>query len=585
MAGIVGFSAKERLDREQGDRLLKAMAGEVFDYQSRKQRLSGQGHVFRFPDNDAEYVLHLYEQEGPGAFRELNGSFLVALYHVDSGKLVLATDRLNSRYVFYYCNGGEMAFGSQVRPLLRLPGLPRELDLQAVCEYFTLGRVLGNRTFLQSVRTLPPASVLCLDGDRPQVKRYWSWEHVDEFKSKRFYIAAFSEAMKKAVERRTRGGHRLGLLLSGGLDSRTVLHAAEKGRISAAFTIADYPNRELKTARRIAAARGCRHVFLQRDLDYYRRIVHEAVAIGDGMYPCHHAHNLGFFDTIREHADVLIHGFGFDVLFKASTVPLTRLNLMGHGVSIPVPDIMEDASLEEVVSRILQYSLVTTSQDIFIMPPGEVTDLLRNSVEALHGDPQAAMAVHEARRVPDYLDSLLDLRQFSGFFHVTHNRAYMDERMVSSDNDLLESALSIPTRLKTANRLIKGILPRISPRAALVTNANTGLPAATPPWIEAALLSLEPAARKRAFKPEPPPHPAFTKGSWSDYAELIRHNRKLNTLMLATIEDEGCLDPRIFNVDRIREIFFDHIEGREDHSEMLFLLLTFGQWHKEYGKA
>jgi asparagine synthase (glutamine-hydrolysing) len=631
MAGLVGIFTSEKLDRERAEGLLKAMAGdisytgkevvdlwtgehaafsrvhhgilnpqpqpvrnedgsilifmdgEVFDYQSGKQGLSRQGHVFRFPENDAEYVLHLYEQEGLEAFRELNGSFLVALYHVDARKLVLASDRVNSRPVYCHWNGRDMVFGSQVRPLLRFPGLTRELDLRAVCEYFTFRKILGDRTFYRSVRALPAASVLCLDQGELQVRRYWNWEPKDDFRPKRSYINAFAEAMKKAVERRTRGDHRLGILLSGGLDSRTVLHAAERGKIAAAFTIADYPNRELKVAGKLAAGYGCRHVILWRDLDHYLRMVPGAVAIGDGMYSCNHAHNLGFFDDMREHADILLHGAAFGWLFKAYLVPLKRRTFLGHTVTIPAADIQEGASPDEMIWNILGYSMIEISRNIFNMSAREVTELMLASVESQYNTPIAPEIIREARKTPAYLSGVLDARQFGDYFHVIHNRAYIEERTVSFDNDLVDLALSVPTGLMVGNRFIKGILPGFSWRTAFITNANTGLPAATPPWLESLLLALEPAVRKHLFKPEPVPHPAFTTGSWPNYPELIRHNRKLSDLMLATMEDEECLDPRLFNLDRIRTVFHDHMEGKADYSEMLFLLLTFGRWCKEYG--
>ncbi|MBC7247513.1 MAG: asparagine synthetase B [Actinobacteria bacterium] len=631
MAGLVGLFTSDTLERERGERLLKAMAGdisytgeepvdlwveeqaavsrvhhgilnpqpqplrnedgsilvfmdgEVFDYQSGKQRLSRQGHRFRYPDNDAEYVLHLYEQEGLEAFRELNGSFLVALYHVDSGKLVLATDRVNSRPVYYHWNGRDLVFGSQVRPLLRFPGLSREIDLQAVCEFFTFRKILGYRTFYRSVSSLPAASVLCLEHGQPRVSRYWNWERKDEFRTKRHYIHAFAEAMKKAVERRTGGGHRLGILLSGGLDSRTVLYAAGRGKIATAFTIADHPNRELKVARRLAAGYGCRHVILWRDLDHYLRMVPGAVAIGDGMYSCNHAHNLGYFETMREHADILLHGVAFGWLFKAYLVPLKQRTLLGHSVTIPVADIHEDVSPDEMIWNILGYSMIEISRNIFNMSAREVTELMLASVESQYNNPIAPEIIREARKTPAYLSGILDARQFGDHFHIIHNRAHMDERTVSFDNDLVDLALSVPTGLMVGNRLIKGILPRISWRTAIATNANTGLPAATPPRLESLLLALEPTARKHLFKPVPAPHPAFSTGSWPNYPELIRHNRKLSDLMLATIEDEECLDPRLFNLDRIRAVFHEHMEGKADYSEILFLLLTFGRWHKEYG--
>jgi len=559
------------------------MDGEVFDYASEKRQLIRDGHVFKMDNNDAEYCLHLYEEHGTKAFVKLNGSYIIVIYHIHTGDFLLISDRISSRPLFYFWDGKQLVFGSQVRPLLKCPDFPRSLDEQAILEFFTFSRVLMDKTFYQDVKVLPAASILHIRDGELSIDQYWKWEFKGEYKSKNYYVEAFTTAMEKAVERRLKGNHRFGLLLSGGLDSRTVLAADKKGEISVAFTLADFDNREVQISRKIAATKGCRHVFLQRDMDHYYRLVEEAIDIGDGLYRFWDAHNIGFFDQIRPEADVLLHGYGFDRLFKACYVPLKQINLLGQNTAIPVIETLDIVSEGEIVSRILQNSLIALSQGLFNIPKSETEERLRVSVGSLLRASSISLIFPEADKLPTYTFNLLDAHQFYTYLYVLHNRAYIDERTIAFDNDLIELALSMPTYLKIKGWMIKSILPRLSLKIALITNSNIGLPAAIPVWPELVLLSQEPRFKKLFHKLDSLPHPVFTNGSWPDYGELIRHSQNLNHLIKHTIEDAECLNDRLFNIDTAISIYNKHLNREADYTDILFLLLTFGRWHKKYG--
>jgi hypothetical protein len=65
--------------------------------------------------------------------------------------------------------------------------------------------------------------------------------------------------------------------------------------------------------------------------------------------------------------------------------------------------------------------------------------------------------------------------------------------------------------------------------------------------------------------------------------ELLRYDNKLVEIAWRTIHDQDCLDPSIFNIQRIEKMFKAHLAGKEDHKTFLFLLLTFGRWYKMFG--
>ncbi|HZD57346.1 MAG TPA: hypothetical protein VE136_11515, partial [Anaerolineales bacterium] len=118
-------------------------------------------------------LLDLHTQ-GLGTLRELSGSYLLLLYDGRRSALHLLTDRLASRPLFYASLPGIFLFATHLPPLLRAPAVDRALDLPALAEFLRFSMILGGRTLYQSVKTVPPATLLTIDRDGLRFHRYWS---------------------------------------------------------------------------------------------------------------------------------------------------------------------------------------------------------------------------------------------------------------------------------------------------------------------------------------------------------------------------------------------------------------------------
>jgi asparagine synthase (glutamine-hydrolysing) len=558
--------------------LCAVMAGEVFDYDSEKRSLIEQGHRFRLQGNDGEYCLHLYEQYGTEAFAKLNGSFLLALYDRTTHELILVNDRFSSHFLFYYYDGQQLVFGTQLRPLLKFQSLPRRLDLQAVFEFFALQRLLGSRTYYRDVKMLPPASILRFRVGEISLCQYWTTEYKDELYPEAYYVEALADGLKRAVSRRTQGNHRFGLLLSGGLDSRTVVACCD--RPLTAFTFGDFENQEVRIAQRIAEVAACQHVFLKRSFDHYPNLMEEAIDIGDGMQRFDHAHAPGLLKDIRSSCDILLDAFGFDARFKGLWLIHKTISAFGRRIRSPL--LLEVSQLEslETWKRIGNFVLSRKPHELFNSPYklafndtilSSIKDMLK---EVTTRDPQNLIEYPMAN----------SFRSIFGYLMVLAVRSYMGQRSIVFDNDLLEISLSIPPRLRARGRVLRKALKMLSPELAAIPNANTGLRADLPVWPEWLLVSGREALREIGVLRRPQlPHPAYTNRSWPNKAELIRHNDKIRRSIEETLHDPECIDPDLFNVEAVDSILEKHMNREEDYSRLLYLLLTFGRWHKKYG--
>lgn len=562
--------------------LFIVMDGEVFDYEEQKSKLIHDGHEFEFKNNDAEYCLHLYEEMGKDAFKQLNGSFSLAICHLGTThELILINDRFSSRPLFYYLTGkGTLLFGTQLSSILQSSEVPRELDISSIFEFFTFQRVLGAKTFYKNIDVLPPATVLRYRDGNISFTCYWEMRYREEKHPKKYYVDKLAEALTKSVVRRTQGNYRFGLLLSGGLDSRTVLAASDKKMVC--FTFGDFKNREVKIAKKIAQTKGYKHIFLKRSSDHYANLVDKAVEIGDGMYSFVHAHNIGFLTWIQEDCHILLHGHGLDFMFQGLYLPTKKLKVFGKEILNSHLLELSSERLTDVILKKLKYSLFTKNpKQIFtISYSGIFEDVLTQSIKTILE--KAKDNIVNLHNVWDYFVFLSSVSKHLTYLNLTSIRAYIDERTIAFDSDLLDVYLEIPPELRFKGKVYIRASKRLNSEIATIPNSNTGYSLFMPELVEWGLTLCQRMISKLLLlmRCSRLPHPAYTQGSWPNFAELIRYNEKLKKLLGDTIEDPGCLDPSLFNIPRIKEMFKEHLNSKSDHTNFLFLLLTFGRWHK-----
>ena len=563
------------------------MAGEIFDYEEERLRLLGGGHELTTKDNDAEFCLHLYEELGEEAFGRLNGSFLIVLCDTRSRRFVAANDRFSSYPLFYHYHpsGAGLVFGTELHPLLEFEGVPRRLNLRTVFEFFNFQRTLGTGTYYEDIHILPPAAVLSLHEGKLSISSYWEMNYREEKRPVRYFVHELAERLKRSVERRSRDGLRHGILLSGGLDSRAVLAASERGM--AAFTIAGFRDREFEVAEKLARAKGCEHIMLKPASDHFVDILDDAVEISNGMYSFHHAWSAGFIDRIKERCDVLFHGNPSELFFRGASLPRGKeLRLFGRTMVAPILHRLSDEDLVDAVIRNLKRSTYGLNpKQLFAEPcAGQFEELLHDSVVRLLDE--AAGHVENVYDRFIWFDTRYTSRYSSYLFQLSI-RAFMDERAaLLFDNDLLDLHLRLPFKLRSDNRLWNQAIAELDPGIAAIPDANTGRSPFFPKELDWSLKQFGYAGRLvtgKLLRRTPAAAVAHGPGAWTNYAEMSRTEGKFRRILEETVEDPECLAPDIFDVKRIEEILEEHASGRRMHTTLLFLLLTFGRWFKKFG--
>ena len=129
--------------------------------------------------SDTETIVHAYEEKGPACVADFNGDFAFALWDKRRNRLLLARDRMGVRPVYYTTVHGSLVFASEIKALLRVPGVTAELDPLALDQCFTFWFPLAPRTPFKGISELPPGHILVAEGDRVTVRPYWRLSYPD----------------------------------------------------------------------------------------------------------------------------------------------------------------------------------------------------------------------------------------------------------------------------------------------------------------------------------------------------------------------------------------------------------------------
>lgn len=209
---------------ETGD-VVVVFNGEIYNFRELRADLEKRGHVLT-GTGDTPTLPHLYEEHGDRFVEHLDGMFALALWDARRQRLLLARDRFGKKPLLYArLANGSLAFASELKALLTLPGLARRPDLARLDAYLALGYVPGETTALEGVRRVPPGSLLTVEDGRTRVERYWTLQPDRRHLGEDEWVAAVRAGVQEAVRKRLIADVPLGALLSGGIDSSVVVAA------------------------------------------------------------------------------------------------------------------------------------------------------------------------------------------------------------------------------------------------------------------------------------------------------------------------------------------------------------------------
>jgi asparagine synthase (glutamine-hydrolysing) len=246
--------------------------GEIYNFSELRRELESKGHRFR-SRTDTEVVVHLYEEYGVECLNRLNGMFAFAICDLreSSPKLWLARDHFGVKPLYYWERGGKLAFASELKALLEVPGVEARMNMEALDKFLTFLWVPDPLTMFEGILKLPAGHYATWKNGEFEIKQYWdlkfpSAEHCfdrkesdlrDEIRER--FCASVDQQMVSDVP--------IGAFLSAGLDSSSIVAAMARKQTVRTYTIT-FPGKyrvgetaidDPAVPRRFAHQLGCEH--------------------------------------------------------------------------------------------------------------------------------------------------------------------------------------------------------------------------------------------------------------------------------------------------------------------------------------
>ena len=547
--------------------------GEIYNFLELRDELLSRGHKLR-THSDTEVIVHLYEEMGADCVTRLRGMFAIALYDAKKDTLLLARDRLGKKPLLYAQRAGRLYFGSEIKALLAEAPELAEVDAQGVLEFFYYGYIPDPQSAFREIKKLPPGHLAQYRNGQIEVRQYWDVPAygANDPGSDEACLEEMEQRLAEAVRMRLISDVPLGALLSGGVDSSIVValmareSSAPVKTFSIGFRKADF--NETEYARLVAERFGTDHHELIVDPDINETLKHLTSMMeepfGDSsMIPTYCVSQLA-----RQHVTVALSGDGGDELFGGYDRYMVDLKRRRFEV---IPSWVGDVYRNHVYPRLpantkgrkFAWNVTLPSRDRYLDNLSYLPVLHRE--RNLFSDEFVAHAqsltdplgqfkrYYDDAPASDQLSRLmyLDTKTYlAGDILTKVDRMSMatslEMRCPILDHVFVEWAAGLPEKYKARNGSRKFLFKKLAERL--------GIPSQ--------LLNR----RKQGF--------ALPLVHW------MRH--ELKDGMLQMLQEPRTIQRGYFKAESVRIVLDEHFRGRRDHSGVLWMMLVFELWHRNF---
>lgn len=585
--GIVSLGTLTRTPhclKSDDERYLLAFEGELYNAGTLQKEL-GLAHL---PGDAAEIqaavVLHALQQWGTGALNRFNGLFQLAWWDAQQQELIVAGDRGGLRPVYYTHQKDRFALAPEVKALLTLPWVSREIDYQGLLSFLRHGLPLAQHTFFQEVKVLAPGSFAVFRQGQVQIECYWKMSFQQKPQpSKEEMQRQFIDTWMEVMQDQSQGDFHHGLPLSGGLDSRLILAAltAQKKDVFT-FTMGNPGCKDAEIAQRLAETTNSPNLFSPLVPNEIAMGLERSVYLTDGMFNCFHANVRRLLPSLVDTVNMVYDGITpLDSLYDPEDLlwrKTWRQTSPTHWLHAEVDQIE--------VSR-------------FPLGANRTVDL----IEA------AAQKFFQHLRSRDFLDEFVQARPHEGqdetavvdlfwleefqhrFFAFGPQilRTAVEVRCPFFDKRMLDLIGTLAPAQRSADKPLQRLaIHALQPMLARIPWERTGLPLLAGCGktflrrVRRALHRKVQTFIERQLKTAPQKPDA---DKMIDYNEMIRTSPELQQRIVAILIEQWEEGSRLFNRENLQTLINQHLSRTGNYAEMIGRLLTVEIWYRQFARV
>jgi asparagine synthase (glutamine-hydrolysing) len=539
--------------------------GEIFNFRELREELRGAGASFK-TKSDTEVLLFMANAAVDSWVHRLNGMFAFALWDGRTRSLLLLRDRFGVKPLYYVSTPRLLAFASEIKALLQIPGVQAELDPDGLAEYLAFRHVLEPGTLFRGVRQLPGGHYIHLSPQSRSVtvRRYWNeTTALAALQESGSAAPSLPELLSSAVNYRLVSDVPLGSFNSGGVDSSLITREVRNHKTdelhSFSVGFSEKSHDESRYALEVAGKLGTIHHAEQLTVEEYAALLPRAIWHHDEplCHP-HSVHLMHLCGVASKYVTVVLTGEGADEVFAG--YPRLRIPLYTAALGPLAPYV------GRLVSR--------TAQGLGLRR-------LRKLFEAMSGNVDVAIDAHRfidrddltALRSGDYTSHREAVRR-----DVSTRQKYLEQLLEYERRSYMQSLLLRLDKMSMAHGL-EARTPFLDYRLVLWAKTFAARSKVGFGWANKPLLKEEAAryfSRELVYRPK--------VGFGVPLALWFRQQPAFKAL-LADMCDQGSLVSSFFPRDVVARLVDEHSRAVRDHTEALWVLLNIHLWKDAVARA
>tara|TARA_Y100001956_G_scaffold82936_1_gene107018 strand:- start:11243 stop:13141 length:1899 start_codon:yes stop_codon:yes gene_type:complete len=549
--------------------------GEIYNFLELRAELEQQGVAFK-SHTDTEVILELYAREGVKCLQKLNGMFAFALWDKTKQELFIARDRLGKKPVYYFSDNGRFAFGSEIKAILALKDIPREIRLDAVYDFFAYQYVPDPKSIFKHIHKLPPAHYLVLNKDGFNIHEYWdlSFKNISSA-SEEANKVQLKALLEKVTKQRMISDVPLGAFLSGGVDSSGVVAMmSELSETPVKTCTIGFDNKEFNEAD------FAREIAEKYETEHHEFTVHQNVA--EQL-----EHIASFFDEPFADPSLVPTFFVSELARKAVTVALAGDggDEMFAGYEKYTTDDIENKLRNKFPESIRKTIFPSLAKLVGVLP-GAIGRKGKSLLTSLSHDPAMGFFITNSMMTDDMWNKLVKPNVATTLNGYHPSQYTLDMYNKADGPDHLSKILY--TDIKTY--MTGDILVKVD-RMSMANSLEVRAPildyqvaefAATLPSSQKYRYGEKKYLLKEVFKPFIPDSLLYRKkmGFSTPLDEWFRGELKVFSESKLLQCDKGLSD--IFNKEMINSVWQEHQSRTKDHGIALWSMLMYQMWYDRY---
>lgn len=581
----LSLNGRQPMTNEDGSIFL-VFNGEIYNFLELKDELSNHGHIFK-SETDSEVIIHLYEEKGKDCVNYLRGMFAFAIWDNKQKVLLLARDSLGKKPLVYSYSNGRFYFASEIKALLSSPDINQDIDHDAIAQYFAYIFIPYPLTIFKSIKKIPPSSLMIIQNGKITQERYKYLDYGTKIRlSQKSYCKTFLDLFDESVKIRLISDVPVGAMLSGGIDSSSIVAMMKKYQptnihtYSLGYQTAEKQDAEFNYAKLVAKKFNTCHKEIIATPDIITLLPEIVQSFDEPNSQMANLYNFFFLKEIKKEVTVVLAGDGSDEVFGGYSgyTTIKRVDFLWR-----VSRVFPGKMLENLYERVIR-NKKNNPKSILI----KVYDAIK-ILNLPRSDLRAQITTRSKQTLFSNIFNQNFLKNvnnsdmgkiYSDMYHESQSKNLVDASLygdlIFTDqhgtiimNDVCGMAHSLEIRAPYLDDKIVDFaasLPVNQKVKSLFTSKYNKY------IIKESLFGILPEKiiyRKKMGYGYSIPFNDWCKNEWKDYI--------LNMIFTGSISKSG-----IFNMDFIHKIWEEHTSGKKNHLQLIWSLLIFEVWFRLY---